>query len=51
MVTEDSLTLSGGHTMQYTGRVSHKCTLEACTILLTDVAPISLIRNIRTVAF
>ena len=32
MVTEDDLTLGGGHTMRYTGHVSEKCTSEPCMI-------------------
>ena len=37
MVVEEDLTLGGGHTMQYTDDVSHKCTLETYVTLLTSV--------------
>ena len=40
MVTEDELTLGGGHTMQYTDHVSQECTLDAYMTLLTNVTPI-----------
>ena len=43
MVTEDDLTVGGGHTMQYTGHVSYKCTLETHMILLTNVTTMNLI--------
>ena len=42
MVTEDDLTLGGGHKMQYTDHVSYNCTLEICIILLTNVTLIHL---------
>ena len=32
MMTEDDLTLGGGHTIQYTDHVSQKCTLEMYVI-------------------
>ena len=37
VVTEDGLTLGGGHTIPYTDHVPHKCTLETYMILLTNV--------------
>ena len=40
LVTEDDWTLGVGHTMQYTGHVSQKCTLETYVTLLTNVTPI-----------
>ena len=40
MVTED-LTLSGGHTMQFTDDVSQNYTLETCMIALTNVTLIN----------
>ena len=43
MVTEDDLTLGGGHTMQYTDHVSQNYTTETYIILLTNVTPINLI--------
>ena len=44
MLTEEDLTLGGGHTMQYRHYVSQqKCILETYIILLTNVAPINLI--------
>ena len=36
MVTEDDLTLDGGHTIQYTNHASQKCTLETYVILSTN---------------
>ena len=42
MVTEDGLTLGGGHTIQYTDQLSQKCALETYVILLTNVTPINL---------
>ena len=45
MVVEDSLTLRGWHTVQYTDPVSQKCTPETYMILLTNVATINLIKN------
>ena len=44
MVTEDDLTLSGGHTMQYTYHVSQKCILENYMILL-PMSPQSINNN------
>ena len=38
MVTEDGLTLGGGHTVQYTDQVPWKCTLETFIILSNSVA-------------
>ena len=43
-VKEDDLTLGGGHTMQYTGHVSQKCTLEIYIILLTNGTTINVIK-------
>ena len=43
MVTEDGLTLGGGHTVQYTDLARQKCTLETSMILLINVTPINLI--------
>lgn len=37
MVMEDDLSLDGGHTKQYAGHVSQKCTLEIHMVLLTNV--------------
>ena len=48
LVTEDDWTLGVGHTMQYTGHVSQKCTLETYMILLTNVIPIHLDIKINT---
>ena len=42
MVMED-LTLGGNYTMQYTDDMLSNCTPETYIILLTDIAPISLI--------
>ena len=39
LVTEDDLTLGGGHTMQCIDHVSQKCILEIYIILLTNVTP------------
>ena len=39
-----SLTLSGGHTMQYASDVSQNCTLETYTLLI-HVTPINLIKE------
>ena len=36
MVSEDDLTLGGGHTVQYIDHISQKCTLETYIILLTN---------------
>ena len=44
MVTEDDLTLGGGHTMQYIDHVSWKCTPETYVILLTSVTQINVIK-------
>ena len=41
MVTGEDLTLSGGHTVQYTDFVSYKCTLETYMILVTNVTAIN----------
>ena len=38
------LTLGGGHTRQYTGDVSQKCTLETYIILLTNITVINLLK-------
>ena len=43
MVTEEDMTLGGGHTLQYTDHVSQNCTLETYIILLTNATPINLI--------
>lgn len=43
MVTEVDVTLGGGHAVQYTDRVSYRCTLETCMILLAGVTTINLI--------
>ena len=45
MAISDDLTLGGGHTVQYTGHVSQKCTLETYIILLTNVTPINLMEK------
>ena len=45
MVTEDDLTLGGGHTIQYTDDASSNCALEIYIILFTDVTPINKIKN------
>ena len=42
MVTEDDLTLCGGHRMQYTECILQKCTLETYVILLSNATPINL---------
>ena len=42
MVTEDDLTLGGGHTIQYTDHVSQKSIVEIYVILLTNVTSINL---------
>ena len=47
MVTEDGLTLGGGHALQCTYHVSQKCALETYMILLTNVSPINLIESKR----
>ena len=47
MVTEDDLTLGGGHTLQCTGHVSQKYMLETYIILLINVAPINLILKLK----
>ena len=47
MVTEDGLTLGGGHTVQYTDHASQNCALETYTILLANVTPINLKKNIK----
>ena len=47
MVMEDDLTLSGGHTVQYTDLVLQKCAVETYMILLTNVTPINLIKIIK----
>ena len=44
MVTEDDLTLDGGHTIQYTDHTSQKCTLETYVILSTNVIPINFLK-------
>ena len=44
VVTEDGLTLGGGHTVQHTDLVSQKCALETYMILLTNVTLINLIK-------
>ena len=43
MLTEDDLTLGGGHTMQYIDDISQNCTLGTYIIVLTNVAPVNLI--------
>lgn len=40
-----SLTLGGGHAMQYADNVPQKCMLETYVTLLTSVTPIRLITN------
>ena len=45
MATEGDLTLGGKHTIQYTDDVLQNCTLETDIILLTNLTPISLIKN------
>ena len=42
---DDNLTLGGGHTMQNTDQVSQKATLKTYIILVTNVTPITLIKN------
>lgn len=37
MVTEEDLTLGGGHTVQYTDNVSQNCTLKTYIILLSNI--------------
>lgn len=43
MMTEEYLTLDGGHTILYTDHASYKRTIETCLILLINVTPITLI--------
>ena len=45
MVMEGDLTCGGEHTIQYTDDVLQNCTLETCTILLTNVTSINSIKN------
>ena len=45
MVTEDDLSLGGGHIMQYIHYVAEKCTLETYVILLTIATLINLIKK------
>ena len=45
IVTEDGLTLSAGHTTQYTDHVSQKCTLKPHMILLINVTPTNFIKK------
>ena len=47
MMMEDDLTLSGGHTVQYTDLVLQKCAVETYMILLTNVTPINLIKLLK----
>ena len=42
-VTEDDLTLGGGHPTQCRDDVSYNCTVENYIIILNNVAPINLI--------
>ena len=44
-MTEDDLTLGGEHTVYYTAHVPWKCALETYMILLTNAAPIQLIKE------
>ena len=39
MVTEDDLTLGGGHTAQCTDDMAQNRALETCIILVTDLIP------------
>ena len=45
---EGNLTLDGEHTIQYTGDVLQKCTLETYIILLINVTSVNPIRNNKT---
>ena len=47
MVTEEDLIWGCGHTVQYTDDTSQNRTLETHMILLTNVTPINLIKNIN----
>lgn len=45
MITEGGLTLSGGHTIQRTGDVAEKCTLDTYMSLLTNATPIHVMKK------
>ena len=49
MGMEDDVTLGGGHTMQCTDNVSWIHILETYIILLTNITPVNLIKNITRI--
>ena len=46
MATEEDLTLGGDCTMQYTEGVLQNCTFDPYIMLLNNISPIPLIKNI-----
>ena len=46
-MTERDLTLDSDHTMRYTDAALYKCTLETYVILLTNIASINSIKNLK----